>query len=148
GHLSYKTASERAGYALGFERPFFGARKLFVGGELYDLTASDDQWQLSSLEASLAAIGPRKSFRDYYRRRGLQVGAHCRPDSRVELLAAWRGERQETLPVKSDFSFWNSDDPFRPNRVAHEGRMNALIVGASVDGAGFERESLEATYRR
>ena len=24
GHLSYKIASERAGYALGFERPLFG----------------------------------------------------------------------------------------------------------------------------
>src|SRR5262249_54843081 len=74
GHLSFKTAAERAGYALGFERPIFQTRKLYFGGELYDLTASDDQWQVSSLEASLAAIGPRKSFRDYYRRRGLQIG--------------------------------------------------------------------------
>ena len=45
GHLSYKIASERAGYALGFERPLFGTTKLYVGGELHDLTASDDQWQ-------------------------------------------------------------------------------------------------------
>src|SRR6185295_17857696 len=44
GHLSYKMASERAGYALGFERPLFGARKLYVGGELHDLTATDDHW--------------------------------------------------------------------------------------------------------
>src|SRR5262249_45370674 len=74
GHVSLKTASGRAGYALGFERPFFSGRKLYVGGELRDLTASDDQWQVSSLEASLAAIGPRHSFRDYYRRRGVQIG--------------------------------------------------------------------------
>src|SRR4051812_14286981 len=67
GHLSYKFASERAGYALGFERPLFGARKLYVGGELHDLTASDDQWQVSSFEASVAGLGGRRSFRDYYR---------------------------------------------------------------------------------
>jgi hypothetical protein len=148
GHLSYKFASERAGYALGFERPFFGSRKLYVGGELYDLTASDDQWQLSSLEVSLAAIGPRNSFRDYYRRRGLQVGAEFRPHPQIELLGVWRSQREEPLPVTTDFSFWNSDEPFPPNPPAADGHLNALIVGASVDGRGFERESLDASYRR
>lgn len=148
GHLSYKTASERAGYALGFERPFFGERKLYVGGELRDLSSSDDQWQVSSLEASLAAIGPRRSFRDYYRRRGVQIGAAFRAHPQIELFGAWRGERHEPLGVASDFSFWNSDDAFRLNRPARDGRLNALILGASIDGRGFDRESLEATYRR
>jgi hypothetical protein len=148
GHLSFKMASDRAGYALGFERPFFGSRKLYVGGELHDLTTSDDQWQVSSLEASLAAVGPRLSFRDYYRRRGVQIGAEYRPHPRIELLAVWRGERHEPLGVQSDFSFWNGDDAFRLNPSAREGRLNALIIGASIDGVGFDRESLDATYRR
>src|SRR6185503_19335671 len=73
GHLSFKTAPDRAGYALGFERPFFGRAKLYLGGELHDLTASDDQWQISGGEASFAAFAARHSFRDYYRRRGVQV---------------------------------------------------------------------------
>ena len=97
GHLSYKTASERAGYALGFERPLFGRTKLYVGGELHDLTASDDQWQVSSVEASLAAVGPRRSFRDYYRRRGVQITGALRVHPQVEALFAWRGERHEPL---------------------------------------------------
>src|SRR5262249_46033375 len=46
------------------------------------------------------------------------------------------------------FSLWNGDEPFDPNRQAIDGRLSALIVGATVDGAGFEGESLEATYRR
>ncbi len=148
GHFSLKTASGRVGYALGFERPFFRTQKLYVGGELHDLTASDDQWQVSSLEASLAAIGPRRSFRDYYRRRGVQIGAAYRPRPQIELLAMWRGEHQEALGVESDFSFWNSDEPFRANRAAQDGRLNAIIIGASIDGAGFDRESLDASYRR
>src|SRR4029079_7384663 len=107
GHLSYKTASDRVGYSIGFERPFFRSPRLYVGGELRDLTASDDQWQVSSLEASLSAIGPRSHIRDYYRERGLQVSAAYRIHPQVELVAAWRSERQETLPTESDFSFWN-----------------------------------------
>ena len=148
GHLSFKTASDRAGYALGFERPFFGRTKLYLGGELHDLTASDDQWQISGGEASLAAFAARRSYRDYYRRRGVQVSGALRVHPQVELLMAWRGERQEPLDVESDFSLWGGDDPFRPNRFAREGRLNAVVIGASVDGRGFDRESLEATYRR
>jgi outer membrane protein assembly factor BamA len=148
GHLSYKTASNRAGYSLGFERPLFETRKLYVGGELHDLTASDDQWQVSSIEASLAAIGPRRSFRDYYRRRGLQVNSALRIHRQVEAVFAWKGEHHYALQPESDFSFWNDDEPLPSNIVAQDGRLNALVVGASVDSHGFERESLEASYRR
>jgi len=148
GHISAKFGSNQVGYALGFERPFFGARKLYVGGELHDLTASDDQWQLTSSEASLAAIGPRRSFRDYYRRRGLQIDGAYRVHPDVELFVAWRTEREEPLRVQSDFSFWHSDEPFRPNVTAVDGRLNAVVLGAAIDGDGFERESLETTYRR
>src|SRR5712691_7465597 len=148
GHLSYKLASERGGYALGFERPLFGKTKVYVGGELHDLTTTDDMWQVSSLEASLAAIGPRRSFRDYYRRRGVQINSAVRIHPHVEALFAWRGERQAPLAEASDFSVWNSDAPFRPNITARDGRLNAVVIGASVDGQGFDRESLEASYRR
>jgi surface antigen-like variable number repeat protein len=148
GHISIRTARSHVGYALGFERPLFGKTKLFLGGELHDLTASDDQWQVSSAEASLAAFGPRRSYRDYYRRRGVQIGGALRVHPQVELLFAWRGERHEPLLSETDFSLWNDDEPFRPNRSAADGRLNAVIVGASIDGDGFDRESLEATYRR
>jgi len=148
GHLSIKTASGEAGYALGFERPFFARTKLFVGGELRDLTATDDRWQISSTEASLAAIGPRLSFRDYYRQRGVQVQAALRVHPMAELLLAYRHEREEPLHVESDFSIWNSDDPFRPNRPVVDGHLSSLVLGATIDGSGFDGESLESTYRR
>ena len=148
GHLSTKLASEKVGYALGFERPFFRVRKLYLGGEIHDLTATDDQWQLTGTEASLAAIGPRRSYRDYYRRRGIQITSAYRVRPSVDLLLAWRGERQEPLQVHSNFSFWDRDEPFRPNVQATDGRLSALVIGASIDPHGFDDESLEATYRR
>jgi hypothetical protein len=148
GHFSVKAASGEVGYALGFERPFFSRTKLFVGGEVRDLTASDDRWQVSSTEASLAAIGPRLSFRDYYRERGIQVYAAVRPHPRAELFAAYRYERQEPLHVETDFRVWNSDDPFRPNRPAVDGHLSAIVVGATFDGSGLDEESIEGSYRR
>jgi len=148
GHLSYKVAAERTGYALGFERPLFSRTKLYVGGELHDLTASDDQWQASSLEASVAAVALRHTVREYYERRGVQITGALRLHPQIEALFAWRGERQEALHTTSDVSVWNSDEPFPANTTARDGRLNALVIGASVDGRSFDRESLEATYRR
>jgi len=148
GHVSVKTASHELGYALGVERPLFSARKLFVSAEFHDLTATDDAWQVSSSEASLAAMGPRRSYRDYYRRRGVQVSAAYRVDARLEVFAALRGERHAALEATSDFSLWNGDEAFRPNLAARAGRLNALVFGASVDSLGYDRESLDTTYRR
>jgi hypothetical protein len=148
GHVSYKTATARAGYALGFERPLFGRTKVYLGGELHDLTATDDRWQASSDEASLDAAGARRSYRDYYRRRGVQINAAVRIHPQVEALFAWRGERQEPLAAASQFSVWNGDESFRPNLSARDGQLNAVVIGASADGRGFDRESLDATYRR
>ena len=148
GHASYKFAAERAGYALGIERPLFGRPKVYVGAELHDLTATDDRWQVSTLEATVAAAAVRKTFRDYYRRVGAQVDAAVRLASGLEVIAAWRSERHEALATRSDFSVWHSDRSFTPNVVAAPGHLNALIVGASASGRGFDRESLEASYLR
>jgi len=148
GHLSFKTAPDRAGYALGFERPIFRTRKLYLGGELRDLTATEDHWRISSNEESLAAFGPRKTFRDYYRQRGVQIGGALRVHPQAELLFAWRRERQESLGVESDFSLWNDDEPFRPNLAAQNGVLGAIVIGGSIDGDIFDHESLDATYRR
>jgi len=148
GHVSVRTATSRLGYALGFERPVFHSRKLYFGGEVHDLTATDDRWQVSPMEASLAAMAARRSFRDYYRRRGVQVNAAYRVHPQAELLFAWRGERQENLVVESDFSFWNGDEPFRSNLAVPDGRLNAILVGASLNAERFDRESLDASYRR
>jgi hypothetical protein len=148
GHVSLRTAERRGGYALGVERPFLSNHRVYIGGELYDLTATDDRWQATSLEASLGALGPRSSLRDYYRRRGVQVHAAVRAEPRLELLAAWRGERHEALDLESDYGFWNDDDPIRPNPPARAGRLNGIVVGASFNPLGFDRESLAATYQR
>jgi outer membrane translocation and assembly module TamA len=64
------------------------------------------------------------------------------------VFAALRGERHAALETTTDFSLWNDDETFRPNLAARGGRLNALVLGASVDSLGYDREALETTYRR
>src|SRR5262249_37160337 len=106
------------------------------------------QWQVSSFGASLAALGPRLSYRDYYRRRGVQIGTPLLPHPQIEVFAAWRGEHPDSLRGARPFSFLNGDKSVRSDPPRQEGRLNALILGASADGGGFDLESLDATYRR
>lgn len=147
-HLSYKTAAQRVGYAVGFERPLFDTPKLYVGAEVHDLTATDDTWQVTNFEAGLAAIVPAESYRDYYRRRGGQVHAAVRVRNDLEVIVMWRGERHRALRTETGFNLWDRDEEFRPNRPATPGQLKALVFGAAYSSAGFATEPLAATYRR
>lgn len=147
-HVGYKTASGEWSYSLGFERPLFHPVPVYVGGELYDLTATDDLWQVSGVQASTEALVVRHNMRDYYRRHGVQLHAAVRPNPRLEVQFAWRGEQHEPLRVESDFSLWNGDDEFRPNAPVADGKLNAVVFGAIYDSIGFQDDSLAATYRQ
>jgi outer membrane protein assembly factor BamA len=147
-HVGYKTASGEWSYSVGFERPLFHPVPVYVGGELYDLTATDDLWQVSGVQASTEALVVRNNMRDYYRRHGVQLHAAVRPNPRLEVQFAWRGEQHEPLRVESDFSLWNGDDEFRPNAPVADGRLNALVFGVTYDSIGFQDASLAATYRQ
>jgi hypothetical protein len=145
GYVSYKFSREDPGYSLGVEQPLLG-RQLFLGAELHDVTASDDLWRLTTTEQSIVAITFKNTFRDYYRRRGVQAYAAVRPHPDHELLASMRWDRHESLQNETDFSFFRGDHPFRPNQAINGGDLRALVFGYTFDSRGVGLESTEQTY--
>jgi outer membrane protein assembly factor BamA len=145
---SWKFGPDRPGYAVGISQPFLTSPRMFAGISLFDLTASDDAWRISPLEQSLVSLGFRNSYRDYYRRRGYQAHLAIRPFPTVEVMAAWRDERQESLPVSTDFSVFKDDEPYRVNPAIDDGDSRAVVLGAAWDSRGFETESLARSYSR
>jgi len=148
GYASYKFGRERGGYSLGFERPFLAGQRLFLGAEVHDQTASDDFWRLSVLEQSLATAGFKSTSRDYYGRRGYQLNASVRFGAGHEILGAWRDERQEPLANTTDFSVFRGDRTYRPNLLAEQGRLHAVVVGYIWDSRGLEDEPRSRRYER
>jgi hypothetical protein len=146
--ISYKVAAERAGYAVGLERPFFADGILQVGASIQDVTASDDRWRLSSVEQSLVAFAFRNTFRDYYRRKGWQVHAVVRPLAHHEWLAAWRDDSHAPLVNETGYGLFRDDHPFRPNAPVQGGDLRAVIVGYTFDSRGLTDESPGERYRR
>jgi outer membrane protein assembly factor BamA len=145
---SWKFGPDRPGYAIGLSQPFFASPRVFAGAELFDLTASDDGWRISSLEQSLVSLGFRNSYRDYYRRRGYQVHTALRLTDAMEIMAAWRAERHESLAVMTDVSAFKQDEPFRQNPAVDEGQHRAIVLGYAWDSRGFETETIARTYSR
>ncbi|MGH9347485.1 MAG: POTRA domain-containing protein [Vicinamibacterales bacterium] len=148
GYVSYKFASERAGYSFGLERPFFADGVLQLGGSIQDLSASDDHWRLGIAEQSLVAFGFRNSFRDYYRRKGYQLHAAVRPHAGHEWLVAWRDEEHLSLANETGYGLFRDDHAFRANAPAGEGTLRALIVGYTFDTRGLTHEPPGDRFRR
>lgn len=148
GYISYKFAADRAGYAVGAERPFFADGVLQVGASLHDLTASDDGWRITDVEQSLVALGFRNTFREYYRRKGYQLHAAVRPLAAHEWLLAWRDDEHLNLINRTDVGIFRDDHEFRPNVEIREGELRALLAGYTFDSRGLARESPGERYRR
>jgi len=140
GYVSYKFAREAVGYSLGLERPIVGGPdvpRLLVTAELHDATASDDFWRLSITEQSLVSLAFKNSFRDYYDRRGYQLGIAYQPNEANELRFSWHADRHQPLQNETDRSLFRDDEPFRPNRAAAQGKLRGFVLGYSLDSRGF-----------
>ena len=146
GFVTWKFGPDTAGFSLGVERPLLSNTRIFLGTELHDLTSSDDGWRISSGEQMLAALGVKRSFRDYYRRRGMQVFAGFRPSRHQEVLASLRWDRHEPLQNEADFSIFRRDAEFRPNPLVADGELNALLLAYTFDTRGLDRRGLRQRY--
>ena len=148
GYASWKFGRDDAGYSLGVERPLLSGTRLFLGAEMHDLTASDDLWRLSNTEQTVAAAGFKNTFRDYYRRRGVQAHIGARPADNHEVVASWRRDRHQPLANESDFSLFRDDHPFRANALVDDAELHAVVLGYSFDSLGLRDESLSRRFAR
>ncbi len=148
GYVSYRFGPEQVGYAVGGERPLFGAPKLFLGGDVHDITASDDVWRVSPAEQTLVALAFKNTFRDYYRRRGGQLFAVMQAGENNEFTVMTRWDRHEPLANTTDFSLFRGDEEFRPNPPVADQHVNAWILGYTFDTRALSRAGERRTYQR
>ena len=121
---------------------------MFVGGEVHDVSASDDLWRITSFEQSVVSLTFKNSFRDYYRRQGGQVFAVFRAGSHNEVGAMARWDQHQPLPNATSFSFWRDDAEFRPAPPVRDQQVNAVVVGYTFDTRPLTGAGSRATYAR
>ena len=148
GYASYKFGRDDPGFSAGVERPVFRGPRLFLGGEIHDVTASDDWWRLTNFEQALVSLGFKNSFRDYYRRRGAQMFGVLRANDHHEITLMARWDRHEPLPNATSYSFFRDDHPFRPPLPVTDQRVNAFVLGYTFDTRPLTGAGHAATYAR
>jgi surface antigen Omp85-like protein/surface antigen-like variable number repeat protein len=148
GYVSRKFGADRNGYSLGIERALMRAPRLVIGAEIHDLTASDDLWRLTATEQSLGALAFKNTFRDYYRRQGVQAHVAIRPHMTQEFLVSWRRDTHEPLGNATNFSFFRDSHTFRANTRITGGDLRAFVFAYTADSRGLARDGIEAAFER
>lgn len=149
GYATYKFGPDRAGYSFGLERALTSQPRVTIGFDVHDLTASDDFWRLSQNEQSLVSFGYQKTFRDYYRRRGVQIHGTVRPADGHQVLVGWRRDRHEALRNTTDYSLFGEDnETFRPNAPIGESTVGALLLRYTWDSRVASTERMQDVHTR
>lgn len=125
--------TDRMGYRVKAEQFFGGARRFSVGGSLFSVVQPLDRWQISDLEASLAAAVFHDDYRDYYGRTGWGAFAAVRPMEGLEATVEYRREDHGSRATGDPWSLFHGGDEWRQQPLVAEGDLHLLGTSAKLD---------------
>ena len=113
----YSKKRDRGLYKFEIEQPIYEPIGLWVGGSIYDLTATQDREIITDIENILVASLFKFDYRDYYDLRGVSGFARINPmKSKNQVLkVTYRGDEYRPLRKKADAALFRRDEHFRPN---------------------------------
>ncbi|MDZ7343587.1 MAG: BamA/TamA family outer membrane protein [candidate division KSB1 bacterium] len=134
----YAFAAKRWQYQAGAELYRGEAFRFVLGGEVYDLTDTQDEWIMPIDENTLAASLIREDFRDYYRREGYQFYVSQQLGWPLQLTAAYRRDLHLNLSNETNWSLFGGDKNFRDNPTVTEGKMVSYLGRIVLDTRDHE----------
>ena len=154
GHGGYGFSSKAWRYQLGLERLLRIERNVFfaLGGEVHDLTETQDDWIIPTSENSLAAFLIKEDFRDYYRRQGYSAYLEQNLGSKLILHAEYRDDELFNVPAEpaertaTNWSLFGGRKVFRPNPLIDEGRYRGALGRLVLDTRDDETVPDEGWY--
>jgi hypothetical protein len=112
----YGFASKRSVYQLGIEQKLFDYNQIKLGGSVYRLTKTEDNWICDSNENGYYAILAREDFRDYYGAEGGNLYAEQHLGFAHTFRVEYSYEALSWLPAHTGlWSLFGGDKRFRGN---------------------------------
>ena len=104
-----------------------------LGGRVYNVVSPTESWQLSDLEAGLAAFVMRRDYRDYWQRHGAQgsIGMFVRRGADVSV--SYGHERWLSRVTENPWTLTRQGSSWRPNPEFDEGRVHLVTSSLRVD---------------
>lgn len=106
---------------------------LLLGGRLFNVVEPTEEWQLSELEAGLAAFALRRDYRDYWQRHGGEVSAGVFVRRGADLYVSYGNERWTTRPTENPWTLTRRRSGWRPNPDFDAGGVHLLTGSIRVD---------------
>ncbi len=130
----YAFKGEAWRYEIGLERWLqLGPVRLTLGIRNYDLTHTEDEWLLPTVENSAAAFFFREDFMDYYRLTGTSLHLTTDLFQRLTVELAYLTDEHESLRRRTNWSLFGGDKKFRGNPPVIEGAVHSLLVRLGYD---------------
>lgn len=140
--------TERMGYQVKAEQFLGGSRRLSVGGSVFSVVDPLDRWQVSDLEASLAAVVFHDDYRDYYDRTGWSAFARVEPVRGVEARIGYRDEEHGSLVAGDPWTVFHRSDLWRYQPLLAEGDLQLVTGSLEVDLRNDRRDPARGFYGR
>jgi hypothetical protein len=125
----YGFASKRSVYQLGIEQKLFDYNQTKLGGSVYRLTKTEDDWISRNGENSFYAVLAREDFRDYYGAEGGNVYVEQSLGFAHTFRVEYSYESLSWLPAHTGlWSLFGGDKRFRQNFSSVDApRRNAAV---------------------
>ncbi len=146
GHAGYGIHNKRGRYQIGLEKWIFDSFRFTIGGELHDLTDTQDDWIIPTFENSLAAILIREDFRDYYRRVGGSAYLAQNITENLKLEVGYHKDQFYNMPRKTNWSVFGGDKKFRENPLIDEIEMKSVYANVGLDTRNDEKYPQQGWY--
>ena len=129
GEAGYAFSEKAFRYQLGVDKVWGRAYRFTLGGELHDLTNSQDQLIVGDLENALNALILKNDYRDYFRTQGFSFQASQELNESLKLSASYRIDDYSNLENNVRWAVFFPKQDFRMNPQINEGHM-ASYTGA------------------
>ena len=130
---SFSSSNPDVGYNIRAEVRSGHDDAIGFGGRLFSVVDPVEAWQMSDLEAALAAFVVRRDYRDYYQRHGGQLFVTVYGSQDFNVTGAFSDERWTSRPLRNPFTIFNGEQPWRPSPALDEGRFHVGTLSARFD---------------
>ena len=115
GLIGWGTASKRWEYAIGLERMFGTSKRLLIGAEYHNASATEDYHRVGLTETSLTAFFAGYDYLDYHKMEGFGIYGVYRTHRWMETAFAYSRDTFSSLEQTTGYTMFGKSGTYRHN---------------------------------
>lgn len=139
GEVGYAFGEKNVRYQVGLDRRWGRAFRFEIGGEVHDLTSSQDTWIVGHIENAVNAFLFKNDYKDHFRTRGYSFHVSQNLNPYLKITGTFRQDDYYSLNNHVNWSIFLPKQDFRKNPAIDDGRWTGFSLQAELDNVKFMR---------